>query len=52
MPENPDEITVSMGLVDGFRTASVLGVSSFWVSVAIILGILWNKFKPHQEITV
>ena len=52
MPENPDHVNAPLSLVNGFRTASVLGVSSFWVSVAFVLGVLWNRFKPHKEITV
>ena len=51
MPDNPDEISVSMNLVEGFRTASVLGVSSFWIVVAMMLGLLWDKLKPEKEIT-
>ncbi len=50
MPENPDKVSAPMQLVDGFRVASILAVSSFWVSVALILGLLWNKFKPEREI--
>ena len=49
MPENPDEITAPMELVNEFRIMSVLGVSSFWASIGIILGLFWNKLKPHQE---
>ena len=49
MPENPDEITAPMDLVNEFRIMSVLGVSSFWISIGIILGLFWNKLKPHQE---
>jgi len=45
MPENPDEITAPMNLVNEFRLMSVLGVSSFWLSVGIILGLFWNKFE-------
>lgn len=49
MPENPDEITAPMSLVNEFRLMSVLGVSSFWVSVGLILGLFWNKFRPHKQ---
>ena len=49
MPENPDEITAPIELVTEFRIMSVLGVSSFWASIGIILGLFWNKLKPHQE---
>lgn len=51
MPENPDEVTAPMDLVNEFRIMSVLGVSSFWASIGIILGLFWNKLKPHQETT-
>jgi predicted cobalt transporter CbtA len=51
MPENPDEISAPMNLVNEFRLMSVLGVSSFWLSIGIILGILWNKVESHKETT-
>jgi predicted cobalt transporter CbtA len=51
MPENPDEITAPMSLVNEFRLMSILGISSFWISVGIILGLLWNRFEPHEETT-
>jgi hypothetical protein len=38
-----------MDMVNGFRAMSVVAVSVFWVSLAFILGTLWNKFKPHSE---
>ena len=50
MPENPDEITAPMELVNGFRIMSIAAVSIFWVSVAIVLGLLWEKFHPHTTI--
>ena len=49
MPENPDEITAPMNLVTEFRIMSFLGVTSFWVSIGVILGIFWDRLKPHQE---
>ena len=51
MPDNPDEITAPMNLVNEFRLMSVLGVTSFWVSVGLILGLFWNKFESHKETT-
>jgi len=51
MPENPDEVSAPMDLVEGFRAVSVLGVSSFWISIALFLGLLWNKYKPENKIT-
>ena len=49
MPPNPDEITAPMDLVNGFRAMSIVAVSVFWISLAFILGALWNKFKPDSE---
>jgi predicted cobalt transporter CbtA len=44
MPENPDEVTAPMNLVNEFRLMSVLGVSSFWLSIGFILGLFWKKY--------
>jgi predicted cobalt transporter CbtA len=51
MPENPDEITAPMNLVKEFRIMSVLGVTSFWISVGLILGLFWNRFESHKTTT-
>ncbi len=50
MPENPDNITAPMNLVDHFRIMSAVAVSIYWLSLGIILGSLWNHFKPHNEL--
>jgi predicted cobalt transporter CbtA len=50
MPENPDEITAPIDLVNGFRMMSVLAVSTYWITVGLILGILWNRFKSNREV--
>ena len=50
MPDNPDEISAPMDLVNSFRIMSVLAVSSFWITIPIILGILWNRFRPDKSI--
>ncbi|MFQ5781564.1 MAG: CbtA family protein [Nitrosopumilus sp.] len=49
MPDNPDEITAPMNLVNEFRIMSVIGVTSFWISVGLILGFFWNRLRPHKE---
>lgn len=49
MPSNPDEVTAPMDLVNGFRVMSVVAVSVFWVSIAVILGGLWRKYRPDLE---
>ena len=51
MPENPDPVTAPMDLVEGFRIMSVIGVSTFWLSIGLILGLLWKKFIPNKEVT-
>ena len=51
MPNNPDTVSAPSDLVEGFREVSVIGVSSFWVSVALILGMLWTRFDPEKKIT-
>ena len=50
MPENPDKITAPMDLVNGFRIMSILGVSAYWISLGLFLGVLWNRFKPNKEV--
>ena len=49
MPPNPDEITAPVDLVNNFRTMSVIAVSTFWIADAIILGVLWQKYKAKLE---
>ncbi|KAF6249971.1 MAG: DUF1624 domain-containing protein, partial [Nitrosopumilus sp. YT1] len=51
MPENPDEITTPIDWVNEFRIMSFLGVTSFWVSIGVILGFFWNRFSPNKETT-
>ncbi len=48
MPQNPDAITAPMDLINGFRAVSLVGVSSFWLSVGLILGVLWQKLQPDK----
>ena len=48
MPENPDEITAPMNLVTEFRLMSIFGVSSFWISIGVILGLFWNRFESKE----
>jgi len=50
MPDNPDEISAPMELVNGFRIMSIFAVSTFWISIGIILGAFWEKFQPHFSI--
>ena len=47
MPENPDKITISLELVNQFRIAAFITNSVFWFSLALILGIFWQKTKPE-----
>ena len=52
MPPNPDEVNAPMDLVNGFRAMSIIAVSVFWISVAIILGGLWHRFRPDSQISM
>lgn len=49
MPQNHDEITAPMDLVQGFRIASGFSMTIFWLVLGIIFGSLWEKFKPHEN---
>ena len=49
MPPSPDEVTAPMDLVNGFRIMSVMAVTTFWIAEAIILGLLWQKYKTKLE---
>ena len=49
MPPSPDEVTAPMDLVNNFRTMSVVAVSTFWIADAIILGLLWQKYKTKLQ---
>ena len=51
MPPNPDEVTAPMELVNGFRIMSVITASIFWISLGIILGVLWEKVRPETTVT-
>ena len=48
MPQNPDPVNIDSGLLAGFRATSMIGVSSFWVTAAVVLGILWKKLDLEQ----
>ena len=49
MPPSPDEVTAPMDLVNGFRVMSVMAVTTFWIAEAIILGLLWQKYKTKLQ---
>jgi len=50
MPENPDENTAPVQLLEGFRVSSVLAVSAYWIALPLILGMLWNKIRPDKRL--
>jgi len=52
MPPNPDEVSAPMDLVNGFRAMSVVAVSVFWASLAVIFGGLWHKFRPDSHVAM
>jgi predicted cobalt transporter CbtA len=48
MPNNPDPVTAPEELVTNFRITSAIAVSSFWLSVAVVFGTLWQKLQPDK----
>ena len=51
MPENPDEISTSMELVNDFRVVAFLTGTVFWVTLALFLGVFWQKTNPDLSNT-
>ena len=51
MPENPDEISTSMELINGFRMVAFLTGTLFWFTLALFLGIFWQKTNPDLSNT-
>jgi len=50
MPENPDEITAPMELVDGFRGASFVAVTIYWLTLGLILGGFIEKLQERLNL--
>jgi len=50
MPENPDEITAPMDLVEGFRGASFVTVSVYWLTLGLILGGFVEKLQERLNL--
>lgn len=49
MPSNPDEITISMELIQTFRILTAFTSGIFWGILGILFGSLWDRFIPRQE---
>ena len=52
LPPNPDEITAPMDLVTNFRIASAFTMAIFWGMLGLVLGLFWDKLKPHESARV
>jgi len=48
-PSNPDKVSIPLDLVNSFRIMSGLTMVIFWLSLGIIFGVLWYRFKPHDS---
>ncbi len=48
MPPNPDQVSAPLDLVNGFRLASGLTMTVFWVLLGVLLGSFWDKLRPHE----
>ena len=51
MPENPDEVSTSMELVNGFRVVAFLTGTVFWFTLALFLGVFCQKTNPDLSNT-
>jgi predicted cobalt transporter CbtA len=51
LPPNPDTILTQMDLVTSFRIASVFTMAAYWGIMSLVFGLLWERFKPHEEET-
>ena len=51
MPDNPDKISTSIELVNGFRAVAFFTSSVFWFTLALILGAFWQKTNPDLSNT-
>lgn len=49
LPGNPDPVSAPAELIDGFRAASVVGITSFWASVGLFLGLFWSRIDPYRH---
>jgi predicted cobalt transporter CbtA len=47
-PPNPDKIEIPMSIVNIFRAVSGTTMAIFFGLIGLILGILWNKYRPDQ----
>jgi len=47
-PSNPDRIETPMNIVNSFRALTAVTMAVFFMFIGIFLGLLWNKFKPHE----
>jgi hypothetical protein len=50
-PANPDEISISMELVNTFRAVTVTTMIMFWIALGAIFGTIWHRFRPHEPST-
>lgn len=50
MPANPDEVSAPLELVNGFRLMSGFSMSIYWVTLALIFGLFWEKLRPDSSI--
>ncbi len=49
VPNNPDEVTISMDLVNSFRVVSIIASLIAWLTLGLIFGALYERFKKRAE---
>lgn len=48
LPQNPDHSAIPTDLIMGFRIASCVTMTMFWLIMGAILGLLWDSTVPHK----
>ncbi len=51
-PNNPDKIEISPSLISDFRISSTITMLIFWIVMGLTFGILWDKFRPNETISI
>ena len=48
LPNNPDEVALSVDLLMNFRIVTTITMGIFWGALGILLGSFWDVVKPHE----
>ncbi len=51
LPNNPDEVTITMDVVNWFRIVSIIASLITWLSLGVIFGALYKRFNKVEKLT-